>query len=275
MYYILPPAPEPSEEQFVGLRNGESAQFPDPGAVFALPPEDPFPAIIIRQMISDTSPSTKDPDDKNPGDKVFHAFPGPGYAWPSPTHTELLTMNNFPHQTGELAGHQLKMTSFTAAPPGLSLGPPRPIGAVHQTFADAATHFQDEDLNFSGLHQVDSLGHELLMPQRFDSMIFLEGEDLNFSAVQNSTTAPANSWSNFQVALVDSNSLGYPQPQTNKPTCQICGREFKKPWNLKQHIRSKHLLERPYGCFDQLCGKRYSRKHDLKRHLKWKHGFIV
>lgn len=90
--YNLPPlwAPEPSEEDFYGFRYGESAHFPDPGAAFALPPED-LPAIV-PQMISDEtrpSPSTKDPDDTNLGDEdeVLCAFLGLGYSWPSPTHT--------------------------------------------------------------------------------------------------------------------------------------------------------------------------------------------
>ncbi|XP_075527268.1 zinc finger X-chromosomal protein-like isoform X2 [Dermacentor variabilis] len=49
--------------------------------------------------------------------------------------------------------------------------------------------------------------------------------------------------------------------------CSECGRLFKKPWNLKRHLRTHG--EPSFEC--GVCGKRYCRKEDLEKHVLVRH----
>ena len=50
---------------------------------------------------------------------------------------------------------------------------------------------------------------------------------------------------------------------------------FKKKWNVKIHIRSFHLMEKPFKCPRPGCGKKYTRNHELKKHYrKSGHGMV-
>jgi rubrerythrin len=48
-----------------------------------------------------------------------------------------------------------------------------------------------------------------------------------------------------------------------KYICDVCSKEFSRPYNLKSHLRT-HTDERPFPC--KKCGKRFARQHDRKRH---------
>lgn len=48
-----------------------------------------------------------------------------------------------------------------------------------------------------------------------------------------------------------------------KLPCNICGKIFAKPYNLKSHMKS-HSTEKPFKCGE--CGKQFARSHDKKRH---------
>lgn len=48
-----------------------------------------------------------------------------------------------------------------------------------------------------------------------------------------------------------------------KLPCDICGKIFNKPYNLKSHMRS-HSTEKPFSC--SVCNKKFARSHDKKRH---------
>ncbi|GEQ67427.1 hypothetical protein JCM33374_g1092 [Metschnikowia sp. JCM 33374] len=45
--------------------------------------------------------------------------------------------------------------------------------------------------------------------------------------------------------------------------CNVCGKAFQKPYNLKSHMKT-HSTERPFKC--SFCPKTFARSHDRKRH---------
>ena len=51
-----------------------------------------------------------------------------------------------------------------------------------------------------------------------------------------------------------------------KNQCDICMKEFTKKYNLNQHIRQVHQLDKPHEC--EVCGKRFTRKQHRDLHRR-------
>lgn len=47
--------------------------------------------------------------------------------------------------------------------------------------------------------------------------------------------------------------------------CRQCGQAYQTDKDLQEHIRSKHIVDRPHICGD--CGSRYANKSALNKHL--------
>lgn len=56
---------------------------------------------------------------------------------------------------------------------------------------------------------------------------------------------------------------GSPRQLAHAYECEICGKVFSRPYNLRLHAKT-HLTEKPYGCL--FCDRHFARTHDRKRH---------
>ena len=52
-------------------------------------------------------------------------------------------------------------------------------------------------------------------------------------------------------------------PKIDKLTCQFCFKRFKRPFNLKVHLRI-HSEEKPFKC--DICDKAFNQKSNLTKH---------
>lgn len=52
--------------------------------------------------------------------------------------------------------------------------------------------------------------------------------------------------------------------ESNVLKCTVCGKEFRKNFDLQQHIRS-HTGERPFQCV--VCGRAFAQKSNVMKHM--------
>ncbi|XP_029555761.1 zinc finger protein 2 isoform X2 [Salmo trutta] len=125
-----------------------------------------------------------------------------------------------------------------------------------------------------------SQGEQLL--ERLDS----DNKEFIFTPASGKNQEPPQPSHLFQIRIVDSptntteiktepDGDGY-RVSDKTFTCQICGKCFKRNWDLKRHMKNKihmrkvlmvsHNTEKPYRC--HVCGKRFNWESFLKRHMR-------
>eukprot|EP00184_Porphyridium_aerugineum_P000732 CAMPEP_0184698028 /NCGR_PEP_ID=MMETSP0313-20130426/4786_1 /TAXON_ID=2792 /ORGANISM="Porphyridium aerugineum, Strain SAG 1380-2" /LENGTH=631 /DNA_ID=CAMNT_0027156905 /DNA_START=412 /DNA_END=2310 /DNA_ORIENTATION=- len=58
-------------------------------------------------------------------------------------------------------------------------------------------------------------------------------------------------------------------PNGERRNCAVCDVSFNRKYDLKRHLRSKHLMEKDYTC--DICQMQFSRKTHLDTHIKGYH----
>lgn len=91
-----------------------------------------------------------------------------------------------------------------------------------------------------------------------DNSLKVPGTSINYNSLVSYTVSPSSK---------RRRRSDYRQPKVEdlntKFTCDTCGKQFPKPYNLKSHMKT-HSTERPFKC--SVCPKTFARSHDRKRH---------
>lgn len=73
------------------------------------------------------------------------------------------------------------------------------------------------------------------------------------------------------LPLMEYAFCGNQRPQKMAHVCNACGKRFKKPSDLANHIRS-HTGEKPFTC--KICGISSSIKSNIRSHLRRRHSIL-
>ncbi|CAH6720568.1 hypothetical protein CLIB1444_04S03026 [[Candida] jaroonii] len=117
-----------------------------------------------------------------------------------------------------------------------------------------------QGLNIPGHNIHDN--QTVLMNQNYDMQYaYMDKEDdkysIDYSSIINYTNSPS-----LKRKRRSKSATNVSEDQTKLP-CQVCGKIFAKPYNLKSHMKS-HSKEKPFKC--SYCPKTFARSHDKKRH---------
>lgn len=84
---------------------------------------------------------------------------------------------------------------------------------------------------------------------------------IDYSSIINYTISPSLKRKRRHNSL--NTGILHDEYEESKLPCNVCGKIFAKPYNLKSHMKS-HSSEKPFKC--GTCGKDFARSHDKKRH---------
>lgn len=91
-----------------------------------------------------------------------------------------------------------------------------------------------------------------------DNSLKVPGTSINYNSLVSYTVSPSSKRRRRSDYRQRKN-----EDLNTKFTCNTCGKQFPKPYNLKSHMKT-HSTERPYKC--AVCPKTFARSHDRKRH---------
>lgn len=162
-----------------------------------------------------------------------------------------------PHQMDlyQSSMHQSPMPKASVSPYSENYGP-----SYNQYRADSNTSISNGSIKSNG--SITSLGsiNSNTTASPYYQVDYVEGDkySIDYSQIINYTISPSLKRKRRLTTTSEDDEMHLPQLP-----CNVCGKIFNKPYNLKSHMKS-HSTEKPYNC--STCGKKFARSHDKKRH---------